>query len=118
MYFPGSLHGKNENTSKPIEQFYPYVVRDVFNWVIIPENMGHFVPNKYHGRDARGVEQMLQNARALMVVRDNISSFFYHKIYGEDNLKKLVSEMKEMGYTFISSEDVEAPLMKPFKVKE
>lgn len=118
MYFPGSLHGKNENTSRPLEQYFPYVVRDVFNWVKIPENMGHFVPDQYHGRDARGVEQMLINARALMVVRDNVSSFFYHKIYGEKNLKTLVNEMKKMGYTFISSEDVEDPLMKPFKVSE
>ncbi|MDP1539395.1 MAG: DUF2334 domain-containing protein [Moraxellaceae bacterium] len=118
MYFPGSLHGKNENTSKPLEQYFPYAVRDVFNWVKIPENMGHFVPDQYHGREARGVEQMLKNARALMVVRDNVSSFFYHKVYGEQNLKTLVNEMKKMGYTFISSEDVEDPLMKPFKVSE
>ncbi|MDP1539382.1 MAG: DUF2334 domain-containing protein [Moraxellaceae bacterium] len=118
MYFPGSLSGNDENTSRPFEQFFPYAVRDVFNWVKIPENMGHFVPDQYHGRDARGVEQMLVNAKALMVVRDNVSSFFYHKMYGETNLKKLVSEMKKMGYTFISADDVEDPLMKPFKVNQ
>lgn len=118
MYFPGSLEGLNEKFTGPIEQYFPYPVRDVFNWVMIPENMGHYVPEVYHGRSARGIDEMLKNARALMVVRDSIAGFFYHKIYGEDNLRLLINEMKKMGYFFVSTSDVEEPLMRPLRERK
>lgn len=77
------------------EQYFPFVVRDQFGRLVVPENLGYLQP-------ADKPEAILERARAGLAVRDGIASFYFHPFLKLDLLKGIVSGMKEMGYEFVS----------------
>ena len=97
LYFPGILSGGTVADSERSWQLFPYVVRDVYGSVVVPENLDYVNP------DGSTVPTMLAAARSNLVVRDGVASFFYHPFLGVGQLPKVVDGLRDMGYTFVSS---------------
>jgi uncharacterized protein YdaL len=102
LYFPGLLSGGSIDDSGRGWQFFPYPVRDVYGAVVLPENLD-YVPST-----GDAVPQMLEEARANLVVRDGVASFFYHPFLGVGKLPELVNGIRAAGYTFVSAADLAA----------
>lgn len=61
---------------------------------MIPENLG-YIPISDPSPDA-----VIAGARRNLAVRDGFASFFFHPFVPLDVLKKIVKEIRSMGYTF------------------
>lgn len=77
---------------------YPAKIKDL-GILLIPENSGYVDFQKPEP------EKIIESARNMLVVRDGIASFFFHPFVPIKNLKKIVKEMKKMGWEFISLRD-------------
>jgi uncharacterized protein YdaL/uncharacterized lipoprotein YddW (UPF0748 family) len=62
--------------------------------IMIPENLG-YVP-----LDNPSPETIVLNARNNLIVRDGFASFFFHPFVPLENLKQLISGIRDLGYTF------------------
>ena len=89
-------------------QYFPYLVRDVYGTVVLPEQLGDVEPEPFNNNPARLPADLLAGARAASVVTDGVQSFYYHPYLGTGYLKQLVSGIKGMGYQFVSAGTVAA----------
>ncbi len=106
-------------------QFFPYVVRDTFGSVVIPENLGNqALPFK--SSPGRSPLDIVNNAKANLVVRDGFASFFWHPYLAENpggiaDLLQIVRGIRNLGYTFVSpqaaAQDFTDPLVGPIMPK-
>lgn len=87
------------------QQFFPFLVRDVYGSVVIPENLLN-VSASYNNNPPRSVQDVLDNAAAMGVVRDAVVSTYYHPFLGTGRLAQVVSGIKKLGYTFVSPYDL------------
>jgi uncharacterized protein YdaL len=87
------------------QQFFPYVVRDVYGSVVIPENLLN-VSASYNNNPPRSVQDVLGNAAAMSVVRDAVVSTYYHPFLGTGRLAQIVEGIKKLGYSFVSPFDL------------
>ncbi|GAA3220557.1 polysaccharide deacetylase family protein [Actinocorallia longicatena] len=101
LLFPGFYRGKPD-PAKAQGQFLPYPVKDVYGGVLIPENLGNYIPKGYNNHSARTPGQIVESAEANLVVRDGFASFFYHGYLDVEHLKETVEGIRKLGYTFVS----------------
>jgi uncharacterized protein YdaL len=87
------------------QQFFPYLVRDVYGSVVIPENLLN-VSSSYNNNPPRSVRDVLGNAQAMSVVRDAVVSAYYHPFLGTDRLAQVVEGIEKLGYEFVSPYDL------------
>lgn len=106
LYFEGALGGGADDHSRMLGQFFPYLVRDTYGWQVIPENLGSYEPEAYNHHPARFPEDIIANARANLVVRDGVASFYFHPFLELDALRQIVQGIKAAGYTFVSPRDL------------
>lgn len=99
--------------NRVVGQFFPYEIHgDVYGQNIIPENLGNVQPelNEQVLR-TRSVEEILEDARRNLVLRDSWASVFYHPflLEGQDpkntDLQRLVRGLKGLGYKFVDLKD-------------
>ncbi|MEV0144966.1 MULTISPECIES: DUF2334 domain-containing protein [unclassified Nonomuraea] len=83
------------------EQLAPYVIRDVYGSVVIPESLG-MVELRPSSPDEGTPQAIVDHARAQLVVRDNVAGFFYHPFLDTDRLEDIVRRMQSMGYRFVA----------------
>jgi len=82
------------------QQIIPFVIRSRdYPITLIPENLGYVEYTKPEDNS------ILDQARLLKVVRDGVASFYFHPFVQIAHLKKIVQEMKGMGWRFISLKD-------------
>lgn len=95
-------------------QFFPFVVYwDIYGETLIPENLG------YVGNDPgyfNPPDSIIAHAKYFLAVRDGIASFFWHPtltayadekhFFGLESLKKIIRNLQQMGYTFVSPTDL------------
>ncbi|GGJ83135.1 hypothetical protein GCM10010123_10960 [Pilimelia anulata] len=103
LYAPGVLSGRPDFT-RPVGQFFPYPVRDVYGSVVVPENIGNIEPGAYNHHPVRLPADLIASAERNLVVRDGVASFFYHPFLGVDHLAATVSGIKALGYTFVPAD--------------
>jgi uncharacterized protein YdaL len=101
LYFPGTFSGSAVDHSKLTGQFFPYAVRDVYGSAIVPENLGNIEPDAFNNHPARLPADLIASAKANLVVRDGVASFFYHPYLGTAHLKATVEGIQSLGYTFV-----------------
>lgn len=106
LYFGGTLRGGAPNYQHVIGQFFPYTVRDIYGWKIIPENLGNFEPVAMNHHPERLVGDLVHTAVVNRVVRDGVASFFYHPYYGLPTLTEIVEGILGAGYTFVAPEEL------------
>lgn len=107
-------------TGEYFHQFYPYeIYGDIYSASVIPENLGNVQPFPTDQViEPRTVDQMLEDARRNLVLRDVWASMFYHPFLldpdiNPDNadesqpkdLERLVQGIQNLGYEFISVDD-------------
>lgn len=101
----------------PSGQFFPYeIYRDFWGQRLIPENIGNLQP--YMNEQvisARSVDDMIENARRALVVRDAWASFFVHPLMLESRrsegvgnypgdgseIRRLIRSIRALGYEFV-----------------
>lgn len=76
------------------DQFFPYLVTDMYGQKVIPENLGYLhVENP-------DPDSIIDAARLNLSVRDGYASFFFHPFIDVKYLKRIITELKDMGYVF------------------
>jgi uncharacterized protein YdaL len=103
LYFGGTMKGLRPDYARSIGVMFPYVGRDVFDFKVLPENLGSYSPEPANNHAPRHVEDLVRTARANRVVRDGFASFYFHPYYDVSILKELVSRIKAEGYTFVDA---------------
>jgi uncharacterized protein YdaL len=106
LFFPGALTGAKPDYTRPVGQFFPYTVRDVYGSVIVPENIGNVEPEPFNNHPARLPSDLVASADRNLVIRDGVASFFYHPYLGTNYLKDVVAGVKGKGYTFVTADSM------------
>jgi uncharacterized protein YdaL len=98
-------------TEAYVPQFFPFeIYGDYYGQNVLPENLGNAQPTLNKQVVAtRSVEQILESARKVSVLRDAWASAFFHsyllenesKIDEETTLFKLVHGLKELNFEFV-----------------
>lgn len=105
LFFGGDLSGVPD-PAHSIGMFYPFKVTDVYGWKVIPENIGNYEPKWYNNHPPRLAADLVQSAKNNLVIRDGVASFFFHPYYPLAELKKVVSGIKALGYTFVPGDSL------------
>ncbi|RSM65081.1 DUF2334 domain-containing protein [Kibdelosporangium aridum] len=109
-YFPGWCSTKCGDIAQAdpagmYTQAFPYLVRDVYGAVVVPENLGYIPPWSDAVELDHRIGEVLSAARALRVVDDGIASFFFHPYLGTEALDRLIDGITAAGYRFVSLSD-------------
>lgn len=104
LFFGGDLGATPANNAHSIGLFYPFTVKDVYDWDITPENLGNFEPLEYNNHPPRSAADLIQSAKNNLVIRDGVASFFYHPYYPLSELKATVLGIKKLGYQFVAGD--------------
>ncbi|MCE7002141.1 polysaccharide deacetylase family protein [Kibdelosporangium philippinense] len=88
-------------------QSFPFLVRDIYGSVVIPESLGYVDLTESDDHRNGLPAQILATARRVAVVRDGVASFFYHPYLGTSRLGEVVDGIEEMGFTFTSPADLD-----------
>lgn len=87
-------------------EFYPYLVRDVYGSVVIPEQLGNVELQEFNHNPPRFPADILNSANCNTVIQDSVQSFFFHPYVAIGYLKQIVEGLQAMGYTFVSADTV------------
>ncbi|HKT28461.1 polysaccharide deacetylase family protein [Dyella sp.] len=82
-------------------QFYPYLVRDIFGTVVIPEQLGNVELIEFNNNPPRFPADILYSANCNTVIKDAVQSFFFHPYLNISYLQQIVQGLQAMGYTFV-----------------
>lgn len=103
VFFAGTLSGK-EDTQHSLALLFPFVVKDIYGWRVVPENLGNYIPVAYNQQSTQTPDQIVAGARALSVVRDGVAGFFFHPIFETAILERIVDDISGAGYTFVAAD--------------
>lgn len=106
LYFGGYLSGGTIDYSHVIGETFPWVVRDVYGSVVLPENLGDYSPEAFYAFPPHTVADILAAGTANLAVRDGFASFFYHPYEGLAPLEQIVDGLRAQGYTFVDPAQV------------
>lgn len=105
LYFRGLLTGQAPDPTHLTGQQFPYVVRDVYGTMVLPENLGAVEPQPWFIFPARLPSAIVTDAKRSRVVRDGYASFFFHPFWDLSYLSKTIEGIQAAGYTFVSASD-------------
>ncbi|WP_158543283.1 DUF2334 domain-containing protein [Dyella psychrodurans] len=88
-------------------QFYPYLVRNVFGSMVLPEQLGDVELVEYNNNPPRFPADILSSANCNTVIQDSVQSFFIDPTLDISYLKQIVEGLQAMGYTFVSVSVIE-----------
>lgn len=87
-------------------QFYPYLVRDIFGAVVVPEQLGNVELVEFNNNPPRLPADILLSASCNTVIQDGVQSFFFHPYLNISYLKQIIAGLQAMGYTFVPASTV------------
>ncbi|WP_201314702.1 polysaccharide deacetylase family protein [Dyella sp. EPa41] len=87
-------------------QFFPYLVRDIYGTVVIPEQLGNVELVAFNNNPPRLPADILLSAQNNTVIKDSVMSFFFHPYLNISYLKQIVQGLQSMGYTFVPANTV------------
>jgi uncharacterized protein YdaL len=92
--------------SKIYGEFFPYLVRDIYNSVVIPEELGNVELVEFNNNPPRFPADILYSANCNTVIQDGVQSFFFHPYLDISYLKQIVTGLQGMGYTFVPANTI------------
>lgn len=101
-YYSGVLGGGAIDHTRASGQLFPFVVRDVYGSIVLPENLGNIDLVVWHGLPARSPDDIIRAADRNLVIRDGVASFFFHPFLPIEYLEQTVEGIRALGYTFVS----------------
>jgi uncharacterized protein YdaL len=102
QYFSPAWDGTPPAAPYLYEQATPFLTRDAYGSVVVPENLGYLATTSPTAKGLNTRSDVVAGAEALLTVRESVASFFYHPFLGSAELVSLVREIRGMGYTFVS----------------
>ncbi|MGV3617173.1 MAG: DUF2334 domain-containing protein [Fimbriimonas sp.] len=78
--------------------FSPYPTKDEYGTIRLPETLSYISPSEPN----MGVQQIINRAKAMKVVRDGWAGLFFHPFLDPAMLQTAVRGVKNQGYTFIN----------------
>lgn len=87
-------------------EFYPYLVRDIYGSVVVPEQLGNVELVEFNHNPPRYPADILYSANCNTVIQDGVQSFFFHPFLNISYLKQIVQGLQAMGYTFVPANTV------------
>ena len=105
MYFPDQKPGRPEGRHF-MSQAFPYTVRDVYGFKVIPESLGDVVTAPEAGLARHTPREIVDAARRQLVVRDNVAGFFFHPFLDVSYLNTIIHGLQESGYTFVAPDSL------------
>ena len=106
LYYGGTLASGTIDYGKVIGQLFPFVVRDVYGSLVLPENVGDYEPEPFYTFPAHTVADILAAADANTVVRDGFAAVYYHPFNGVEPLRQIVEGLRAGGWTSVSPADL------------
>jgi uncharacterized protein YdaL len=104
-YFSPDWRGQSPSGPYMNEQFVPYLVRDDYGSVVVPETLGYVETTPAEKR-AGSVKQIVAHARTQLVVRDNVAGFFFHPFLETAHLEAALDGIRKLGYRFVAPCDL------------
>lgn len=102
-YCPNGACGTGTpNYTRMYGQYFPFLVKDIYGSLVVPEDLGNVEPEPFNNHPARLPADILASAQGMSVVTDGVQSFFYHPYLGTSYLQQVVPGIKGMGYQFVS----------------
>jgi uncharacterized protein YdaL len=102
LFYGGQLSGRTADNGHIFGQFFPYVVHDLYGTTIVPENLGNYEPTARNHNPPKPPSYIIDNARAELVVRQGVASFFFHPFFKLTFLQQIVAGIQSLGYDFVS----------------
>lgn len=102
LYYVGLLSGGAIDSARYVGQYFPYVVKDVYNTKVLPDTLGGISPDQFFGFPPRLPSQIIADAQRNLVVRDGFASFFFNPGDDLSYLQQTIQGLKNLGYTFVS----------------
>ena len=90
-------------------QYFPFLVRDIFDTIVIPESLGNIELEAANHHPPRYPADILATAQRNAVVKDGVLSFFFHPYVPVSYLGQVVDGIRGQGYQFVSANQVRAP---------
>jgi uncharacterized protein YdaL len=87
-------------------QFFPYLVRDIYGTVVIPEQLGNVELVEFNNNPPRLPADILLSANCNTVIQDGVMSFFFHPYLDISYLEQIVTGLKALGYTFVPASTI------------
>lgn len=87
-------------------EFFPYLVRDIYGSVVVPEGLGNVELVEFNNNPPRLPADILYSANCNTVIQDGVQSFFFHPYLNISYLKQIVAGVQAMGYTFVPANTV------------
>ncbi|WP_205746321.1 DUF2334 domain-containing protein [Dyella amyloliquefaciens] len=87
-------------------EFFPYLVRDIYGTVVIPEQLGNVELVEFNNNPPRFPADILLSATSNTVIKDSVMSFFFHPYLDISYLQQIVTGIQAMGYTFVPAATV------------
>ncbi|HYZ53701.1 MAG TPA: DUF2334 domain-containing protein [Streptosporangiaceae bacterium] len=103
IFASGQLSGQTLDYTRIFGQFFPYVVHDVYGEKVIPENLGDDEPTAMNNNPPRTPADIVHNAQVNLAVTQGVASFFFDPDNPLSDLQQIVSGIKNLGYTFVST---------------
>ena len=101
-YFSTACEQRLSIEDADFSQFFPYIIKkDLFGQTIYPENLGYVPLNPDKDESRKSVQQLIDNAKAEMYVRDGVSTAFFHSFLDIELLEQLIDGIQNLGYTFM-----------------
>jgi uncharacterized protein YdaL len=102
LYFPGVLTRQPIDYTRPVGQFFPYSVQDVYGSKVLADSLGGIDPTVFMGIPPRLPADIIADAQRTLVVRDGVASFFYNPEDPLSYLQQTVQGLIGLGYQFVS----------------
>ncbi|WP_224372867.1 DUF2334 domain-containing protein [Hyalangium versicolor] len=106
IYFGGLLTNTSINSAHMFGQLFPYVVQDLYDTTVLPENLGNIEPDQFYSYPRRLPEDIIRAARKNRVVRDGFASFYFHPFFDIQLLQQTVEGIQAEGFTFVSPNEL------------
>jgi uncharacterized protein YdaL len=105
IFASGQLSGTPDYT-RIFGQFFPYVAHDVYGETVIPENLGDYEPTAANNNPPRTAADVIHNAQVNLAVTQGVASTFFNPDDPISALQQIVTGIKNLGYTFVSTSGV------------
>ena len=105
IFASGQLSGTPDYT-RIFGQFFPYVAHDVYGETVIPENLGDYEPTAANNNPPRTPADIIHNAQVNLAVTQGVASTFFNPDDPISALQQIVTGIKNLGYTFVSTSGV------------
>ncbi len=84
-------------------QFFPYSTTDIWGSKVLPENIGNYEPLPVNNHPAVLPAEIIERAKANLVVTQSTASLFFHPVFDIAALKEIVTGIKAQGFTFVAA---------------